>query len=65
MVLYVPAGRQKHNNKLDELLSQDPKEPINPTPSEAISHRMLTKVGKAFYALKKQQLNLLLELLKR
>lgn len=51
--LYVPAGRQKHNNKLDELLSQDPVEPINPTPSEAISHRMLTKVGKAFYALRK------------
>jgi transposase len=51
--LYVPAGRQKHNNKLDELLLQDPKEPINPTPSEAISHRMLTKVGKAFYALRK------------
>jgi hypothetical protein len=51
--LYVPAGRQKHNNKLDELLSQDPVEPINPTPSEAISHRMLTKAGKAFYALRK------------
>ena len=51
--LYVPTGRQKHNNKLDELLSQDPKEPINPTPSEAILHRMLTKVGKAFYALRK------------
>ena len=51
--LYVPAGRQKHNNKLDELLSRDPVEPINPTPSEAISHRMLTKVGKAFYALRK------------
>jgi transposase len=26
--LYVPVGRQKHNNKLDELLSQDPVEPI-------------------------------------
>lgn len=51
--LYVPVGRQKHNNKLDELLSQDPVEPINPTPSEAISHRMLTKAGKAFYALRK------------
>lgn len=51
--LYVPAGRQKHNNKLDELLSQDPVEPTNPTPSEAISHRMLTKAGKAFYALRK------------
>jgi len=51
--LYVPAGRQKHNNKLDELLSQEPVEPINPTPSEATSYRMLTKVGKAFYALRK------------
>lgn len=51
--LYVPAGRQKHNNKLDELLSQDPVEPINLTPSEAASHRMLTKAGKAFYALRK------------
>lgn len=51
--LYVPAGRQKHNNKLDELLSQDPIELINPTPSEAILHRMLTKAGKAFYALRK------------
>lgn len=51
--LYVPAGRQKHNNKLDELLSQDPVEPTKPTPSEAISYRMLTKVCKAFYALRK------------
>lgn len=51
--LYVPAGRQKHNNKLDELLSQDPVEPVNPTPSEAMSHKMLTKAGKAFYALRK------------
>lgn len=51
--LYVPAGRQKHNNKLDELLSQDPVEPVNLTPSEAMSHKMLTKAGKAFYALRK------------
>jgi len=51
--LYVPAGRQKHNSRLDELLSQDPVEPINPTPSEAMSHRMLAKAGKAFYALRK------------
>lgn len=51
--LYVPAGRQKHNNRLDELLSQDAVEPIDPTPSEAMSYRMLTKAGKAFYALRK------------
>lgn len=51
--LYVPSGRQKHNNKLGELLSQDPIEPVNPTPAEAMSHRMLTKAGKAFYALRK------------
>ena len=51
--LYVPVGRQKHNNKLDELLLQDPVEPVNPSPSEAMAHRMLTKAGKALYALRK------------
>lgn len=51
--LYVPAGRQKHNNKLDELLSQDPIEPVDPTPSEAMSHRMSTKAGREFYARRK------------
>lgn len=51
--LYAPAGRQKHNDKLGELLSKEPKAPINPTPSEALAYRMATKAGKAFYALRK------------
>ncbi len=51
--LYAPAGRQKHNDKLAELLSKEPEDPVNPTPSEALVYRMATKAGKAFYALRK------------
>ncbi len=51
--LYAPAGRQKHNDKLAELLSKEPEDPVKPTPSEALVYRMATKAGKAFYALRK------------
>ena len=51
--LYVPSGREKHNDKLNSLLSKEPEKPNNPTPSEALSYRMATKAGKAFYALRK------------
>ena len=51
--LYVPAGRQKHNEKLEELLAEEPSRPENPTPSESLKYRMKTKAGKAFYAMRK------------
>lgn len=51
--LYAPSGREKHNDKLDALLSKEPEKPNNPTPSEALSYRMATKAGKVFYALRK------------
>ena len=51
--LYVPAGRQKHNEKLAELLAEEPSRPENPTPSESLKYRMKTKAGKAFYAMRK------------
>lgn len=51
--LYAPSGREKHNDKLNSLLSKEPEKPNNPTPSEALSYRMATKAGKAFYALRK------------
>lgn len=53
MELYVPGGRQKHNNKLAELLAGEPSKPENPTASESLEYRMKTKVGQAFYALRK------------
>ncbi len=51
--LYVPSGRQKHNEKLAELLAEEPSKPKNPTPSESLQYKMKTKAGKAFYALRK------------
>ena len=51
--LYVPAGREQHNDKLSALLSKEPEMPDNPTPSESLEYRMATKDGKAFYALRK------------
>ena len=35
------------------MLSKEPEAPINPTPSEALAYRMVTKVGKAFYTVRK------------
>ena len=52
--LYVPAGRQKHNAILDDLLSKEqPNQPENPDLNEALVYRMGIKSGKAFYALRK------------
>ena len=41
------------DDKLNALLSKEPEKPNNPTPSEALSYRMATKAGKAFYTLRK------------
>jgi len=54
--LYAPSGREQHNDKLSDLLSQEPEIPNNPTASEALSYRMATKAGKAFYALRKTKI---------
>jgi len=51
--IYVPSGRQKHNQKLDDMFSPEPTSPKNPTLSEALEYRMKTKAGKAFYAVRK------------
>jgi len=51
--IYVPSGRQKHNQKLDDMFSPEPTPPKNPTLSEALEYRMKTKAGKAFYAVRK------------
>ena len=40
-------------NHVVHLLSDEPETPINPIPSEALAYRMATKVGKAFYAIRK------------
>ena len=50
----IAQGRQSHYPKLDERTAADPAEPENPTPVEAMAHRLQTKAGKALYALRKQ-----------
>ncbi len=50
----IAQGRQSHHPKLDERTTDDPPAPDNPTPVEAMRHRLQTKAGKALYALRKQ-----------
>jgi len=49
----IAMGRQSHYPPLDERLADDPPAPINPTPAQAMAHRLKTKDGRALYALRK------------
>ena len=50
----IAMGRQSHYPPLAERLADDPPAPIDPTPVQAMAHRLKTKDGKALYALRKQ-----------
>jgi len=50
----IAMGREAHHPSLAERFAQDPAAPQNPTPREAMCHRLQTKEGKARYALRKQ-----------
>jgi transposase len=50
----IAQGRQSHYPPLAERTAADPTEPENPTPVEAMAHRLQTRAGKALYALRKQ-----------
>jgi transposase len=50
----IAQGRQTHYPPLSERTAADPPAPENPTPAEAMAHRLQTKAGKALYALRKQ-----------
>ena len=47
-------GRQSHYPPLCERFAAPPPAPENPTPVEAMSHRLRTPEGKKLYALRKQ-----------
>ena len=49
----IAAGRQPHHPSLSERFA-DPPAPENPTPLEAMLHRLATPEGKKLYALRKQ-----------
>jgi hypothetical protein len=50
----IAMGREAHHPSLAERFVEDPTPPENPTPVEAMRHRLQTKKGKARYALRKQ-----------
>lgn len=50
----IATGRQPHHPSLDERFADAPPAPENPTPLEAMAHRLRTPAGKKLYGLRKQ-----------
>ena len=50
----IATGRQPHYPRLAERFAPAPTAPENPTPVEAMTHRLGTPDGKTLYALRKQ-----------
>ncbi len=50
----IAPGRQSHHPSLSERFAAAPPAPDNPTPVEAMGHRLRTPEGKKLYALRKQ-----------
>ena len=50
----IAMGRQPHHPPLAERFAQTPPAPENPTPVEAMAHRLKTPEGRKLYALRKQ-----------
>ena len=50
----IAAGRQSHHPPLDERFADPPPPPENPTPVQAMAHRLQTRAGRDLYALRKQ-----------
>jgi transposase len=54
IVPMIANGRQPHYPPLADRFAPTPEAPKNPTPVEAMAHRLKTPDGKALYALRKQ-----------
>jgi hypothetical protein len=50
----IAMGRQPHHPPLNERFAPAPEAPKEPTPVEAMAHRLKTAAGRALYALRKQ-----------
>src|SRR5208283_4240037 len=50
----IAMGRQPHHPPLAERFAKPPEAPVDPTPVEAMGHRLKTPEGRALYALRKQ-----------
>jgi transposase len=50
----IAPGRERHNRSWKDRFAAAPPEPENPTPVEAMQHRLATPEGRKLYALRKQ-----------
>ena len=50
----IAMGRQPHHPPLAERFEKTPEAPVNPTPVEAMAHRLKTPQGRNLYALRQQ-----------
>ena len=50
----IAMGRQPHHPPLSERFGKAPDAPKDPTPVEAMAHKLKTPAGRALYALRKQ-----------
>jgi transposase len=50
----ISMGRQSHHEPLSERFAPAPPDPVDPTPVEAMAHKLKTPEGKKLYALRKQ-----------
>ncbi|MGD0433070.1 MAG: IS1182 family transposase [Acetobacteraceae bacterium] len=50
----IAMGRQPHHPPLSERFADVPAPPVNPTPVEAMAHRLKTTKGRDLYTLRKQ-----------
>jgi len=50
----IAMGRQPHHQSLAERFAPAPARPDNPTPVEAMAHRLKTPEGKKLYGLRRQ-----------
>jgi len=62
---YIAQGREKHNPSLTERFSADPEPPENPTPVEAMKHRMQTREGKTLYSKRKSTVETVFGIIKQ
>ncbi len=50
----IAVGRQPHHPPLEQRFADPPPPPENPTPVQAMAHRLQTREGRDLYALRKQ-----------
>jgi len=50
---FIPEKRQDHNMPLQERFEEEPEAPDNPSPVEAMKHRLQTKEGRVIYGKRK------------